>query len=62
MDGTLTHSWLAMEDLNANGGGGKLTPHSTGGSSRSLPFTEDVHRLKDLLSQLDHETSPLTWR
>lgn len=52
--------WLAMEDLNANGNG-KLTPHSTGGSS-SLPFTEDVVRLKDLLSQLDHETSPFTWR
>ncbi|GMK55315.1 hypothetical protein CspeluHIS016_0203710 [Cutaneotrichosporon spelunceum] len=51
--------WLAMEDLNANHG--KLTPHSTGGSS-SLPFTEDVVRLKELLSQLDHETSPFTRR
>ncbi|BEI84994.1 hypothetical protein CcaverHIS002_0503950 [Cutaneotrichosporon cavernicola] len=51
--------WLAMEDLNANNG--KLTPHSTGGSS-SLPFTEDVVRLKELLSQLDHETSPFTRR
>lgn len=50
-----------MEDLNANQGSGKLTPHSTGGSS-SLPFTEDVYRLKELLSQLDHETSPFTRR
>jgi len=44
-----------MEDLNAQLNG-KLTPNSTGGS---MPFTEDVQKLSQLLSQLDPETSPL---
>ena len=46
-------SWLAMEDL--NNGNSKLTPSS----SSSVPFTEDVQKLKHLLSQFDPETSPL---
>jgi hypothetical protein len=41
-----------MEDLNH--GNAKLTPSASG-----APFTEDVQKLKHLLSQFDPETSPL---
>lgn len=46
-------SWLAMEDLNGHQGntGGELKPSLSG-----APFTEDVQKLKALLSQLDPET------
>jgi myosin protein heavy chain len=45
-----------MEDLNnANSGSSsKLQPNHSG-----APFHEDVQKLKQLLSQLDPETSPL---
>lgn len=50
-------SWLAMEDLNnaasKGSNGGELRP------SLSAPFAEDVVKLKQLLSELDPDTSAL---
>ncbi|KAK4685841.1 hypothetical protein P7C73_g4302, partial [Tremellales sp. Uapishka_1] len=47
--------WLAMEDLQQSQAANKLTASS----SINAPFTEDVQKLKYLLSQLDPESSPL---
>jgi myosin protein heavy chain len=52
--------WLAMEDLNnGNGKAGTSSSSKLHPAHSGQPFHDDVQKLKQLLSQLDPDTSPL---